>query len=145
MVKGDPVDTLGLLDSDISDYESDNLKSTVKLFADDVSLFSIVRDPVASAADLNHDLDLISRWASQWKMSFNPDPTKPAEEILFSVKRVSPVHPPLFFNGAEVKRVASHKHLGLTFVPKLNFGCHIDEISATARWSIGLIKVSLTL
>ena len=73
-------------------------------------------------------------------MSFNPDPTKPAEEILFSVKRKSPQHPPLFFNGIQVKRVTSHKHLGLTLDPKLNFGCYFDEISSTARKGIGLIK-----
>ena len=48
-------------------------------------LFSIVKDPLLSANDLNHDLDLISQWAHQWKMEFNPDPTKQATEISFSL------------------------------------------------------------
>ena len=51
-------------------------------------LFSIVKDPLASAADLNHDLNLISQWAHKWKMEFNPDPTKQATEVLFSCKRI---------------------------------------------------------
>ena len=123
----------------VNDLE-EGIKSKIKFFADDTSLFSIVRDPILSASDLNHDLDLINQWARQWKMSFNPDPTKQAEEILFSVKRKSPDHPPLFFNGIEVKRVPSHKHLGLIFDPKLNFSTHINEISATARKGAGLIK-----
>ena len=37
-----------------------NLKSTVKLFADDVSLFSIVNDPTTSANELNSDLRKIN-------------------------------------------------------------------------------------
>ena len=73
-------------------------------------------------------------------MSFNPDPTKPAEEILFSHKISKPNHPPLFFNGTEVKRVNEHKHLGLVLDPKLNFAAHIKEKSSSARKGIGLIK-----
>ena len=36
---------------------SENLKSTVKLFADDASLFHVVKDPNTSAEILNHDLN----------------------------------------------------------------------------------------
>ena len=68
-------------------------------FADDTSLFLIVRDPVVSARDLNHDLEQIKNWAHQWKMCFNPDPSKLAEEILFSQKIKKPDHPPIYFNG----------------------------------------------
>ena len=123
----------------VNDLE-EGIKSKIKFFADDTSLFSIVHDPEISASELQHDLDLINKWATQWKMSFNPDPTKPAEEILFSVKRNSPHHPTLFFNGVEVKRVNDHKHLGLTFDPKLKFSTHINQISTTARKGVGLIK-----
>ena len=61
------------------------LKSNVKLFADDASLFTIVKD--INASILNNDLLLISKWAFNWKMLFNPDPTKPAQEVIFSRKR----------------------------------------------------------
>ena len=74
-------------------------------------------------------------------MSFNPDPTKPAEEIVFSQKFSETNHPPLYFNGIEVKRVSEHKHLGLTLDPKLNFAAHLREKSATAKKGIGLIKL----
>ena len=69
----------------VNDLEN-GMKSKVKFFADDTSLFSVVRDPQSSASDLNHDLGLISIWAHQWKMCFNPDPTKPAEEVVFPRK-----------------------------------------------------------
>ena len=50
---------------------SNDLSSSCKLFADDVSLFSVV-DNVT-----NRDVSKISEWAFKWKMSFNPDPNKP--------------------------------------------------------------------
>ena len=123
----------------INDLEA-GIKSKVKFFADDTSLYSIVKDPEVSARELNHDLELINNWAKQWKMSFNPDPTKPAEEILFSQKRRPTAHPPLYFNGVEVKRVMEHKHLGLILDPKLTFAAHLKEKIATARKGIGLIR-----
>ena len=123
----------------INDLE-DGIKSNVKFFADDTSLFSIVEDPEASFEMLQHDLNLITEWAYQWKMSFNPDPTKPAEEILFSHKNNRPYHSPLKFNNIEVKRVTDHKHLGLIFDPKLSFIKHITEKVGIARKGIGIIK-----
>ena len=54
------------------------LKSNAKLFADDTSLFTLVKDKNESTSILNNDLLLISKWAYNWKMIFNPDPTKPA-------------------------------------------------------------------
>ena len=95
----------------INDLEN-GIRFSIKFFADDTSLFSIANDPVTSADELNQDLQLINRWALQWKMSFNPDSTKPTEEIIFSHKQTRQIHPPLFFNNIEVQ-VNDHKHLGL--------------------------------
>ena len=54
----------------------DNLTSNAKLFADDTSLFSVFHDVNTSADELNDDLKKVNEWAFQWKMSFNPDPSK---------------------------------------------------------------------
>ena len=116
------------------------MKSTVKFFADDTSLYSIVHDPLISASDLNHDLELISKWAYQWKMCFNPDPTKPAEEIIFSQKINKPSHPPIYFNGIQVKQVNDHKHLGLILDSHLTFVKHINEKITIAKKWIGIIR-----
>ena len=62
----------------------DNLSSNVKLFADDSSLFSVIHDTNIYAGELNEDLKKISEWAFQWKMIFNPDATKQAQEVIFS-------------------------------------------------------------
>ena len=42
---------------------SDELVSTVKLFADDTSLFSVVHDSNISAYEANNDMQKISQWA----------------------------------------------------------------------------------
>ena len=52
--------------------------STVKLFADDTSLFSIIHDTTTTVYELNKDLRKIAEWKHQWKMSFNPDLNKQA-------------------------------------------------------------------
>ena len=85
----------------INDLER-NIISNIKFFADDTMLFATVKDPVITANNLNHDLDTICQWAYQWKMEFNPDPTKQATEVLFSHKKSSPDHPQLVFNGTVV-------------------------------------------
>ena len=61
----------------INDLEN-GIKSHINLLADDTSLFTIVKDLDISALELNHDLHLIYQWAYQWKIRFNPDPTKQA-------------------------------------------------------------------
>ena len=73
-------------------------------------------------------------------MSFNPNPTKHAEEIIFSHKRKSPEHPPIYFNNIEVKRVRDHKHISLVLDSKLLFTKHINDKITTARKGIGIIK-----
>ena len=105
-----------------------------------IALFSVVTDPAISALELNHDLDLISQWAYQWKMSFNPDPTKQAVQVLFSRKSKPLDHPNIYFNNIEVKCVHEHKHLGLVLDSKLSFNSHINEKISKASKGIGVLK-----
>ena len=81
---------------------SDDLVSTIKRFADDTSRFSVVHDSSISANELNNDLQKISEWAYKWKMSFNPDLNKQAQEVIFSGKLNQPSHPKIVFNSAPV-------------------------------------------
>ena len=54
----------------------EGLITNAKLFADDTSLFSVVRDIAAITEELNNDLRNISQLAYQWKIILNPDLTK---------------------------------------------------------------------
>ena len=65
---------------------SEGITSNVKLFPDDTSNFSTVYNINISTNNLNSDLQKVSEWAFKWKMSFNSDPTKQAQETIFSQK-----------------------------------------------------------
>ena len=41
----------------------EGLKSNIRLFVDDTSLFSVIKNKAESASDLTNDLDMISKWA----------------------------------------------------------------------------------
>ena len=117
---------------------SDDLSTTVKLFADNTSLFSILQN--VNASHLNNDLSKISNWAFHWKMSFNPDPSKQAQEVIFSRKIQKTCHPSIYFNNKSVKQVPSQKHLGLSLDSKLNFQEHLQNVLNKVYKTIGLLR-----
>ena len=119
---------------------SKSLSSKTKLFADDTSIFSTVKNVNLSTDQLNSDLEKISNWAHQWKTSFNPDPKKQAQEVIFSRKRVKDCHPSVFFNDTIVERSTSQKHLGIHLDEKLDFNAHMKEKITKACRDIGIIK-----
>ena len=118
----------------------DGLKSNVKLFSDDTSLFSLVKNKEESASNLTNDLDIISKWAYNWKMSFNPYPKKPAQEVLFSGKISNITHPIIHFNNILVQRANQQRHLRIILHEKLNFKSHIDKVLTKVNKGIGVIK-----
>ena len=105
----------------------ENLHSIPKLFADDTSLFLSVADEALSNSHLNDDFSKINDWDYKWKMSFNPDSTKPIHEVVF-IRKNNIHYPPITLSNLLLKLVQSHKHLGLKLDPKLNFGKHISSI-----------------
>ena len=122
------------------------LLSNPKFFADDTSIFSVVKDKLNSSNKLNEDLSQISQWAYQWKMSFNPDVSKQAQEVIFSRKKNIGNHPAVFFNNLPINRKSTQKHLGLLLDVKLNFSEHINGKLKKVTKSINLLrKLNLTL
>ena len=74
-----------------------------------------------STNELNDDLEKLSNLAYQWKMSFNSDKSKQAQEIIFSYKTQKVIHPPAIFNNMLVIRSSCQKYLGIYLDGKLNF------------------------
>ena len=58
----------------INDILADK-NSSIKLFADETSLFIIVDDPVDAAETLNTDMRKNHDWSMKWLVKFNPDKT----------------------------------------------------------------------
>ena len=96
---------------------SENLKSIVKLFADDTSIFHVVKNLSTSAEILNHGLD----------------PLKQAQEVLFSSKVTKTNRPNIMFIGNSVQKSANRKHLGLILEEKLTINDHITSKLTTGK------------
>ena len=93
-----------------------------------------------SQTNLNNDLRNITEWAFQWKMQFNPDPSKQANEVYFTRKTTSHDYLPIRFNCNPVQQCNSQKHLGLILDKQLNFNEHVDKKIKVCNKLIGTIK-----
>ena len=109
-------------------------------FADDTSLFSVIHDVGTSANELNNDFYQINKWVFQWKMSFNPDPSKQAQEIIFRRKTKKISHPSLRFNNSIVSQTPYQKHLGTFLDARLTFEEHLKVITTKVNKTIGLLR-----
>ena len=90
--------------------------------------FSVVNNIHTSATTLKQDLGAITNWAFQWKMVFNPDLSKQAQEVIFSRKIKKLLHPTLLFNNIPLSNSLFQKHHGLTLDVKLNISEHIKVL-----------------
>ena len=118
----------------------DGLSSNTKLFADDTSLFSIINDSVIMTSELNGDIARKKQWAFQWKMSFNPDLNKQAQQVILSRRLKKVCHPPLRFNNNNVSQVSSQKHLRLILDNRLTIDEHLPNVSNKISKTIGLLQ-----
>ena len=119
---------------------TENIRSQMRLFADDSSIFTPVKDVLVTHQQLVDDLETVSKWGYQWKMVFNPDITKQAVEVIFSVKKKKPYHPDLTFNNVPVAREDHTKHLGLYLDSRLTFSKHITKAIRSATKGLSLMK-----
>ena len=91
------------------------------IFPQIVNFLPIIRlnNIYTSAITLSQDLNAITNWAFQWKMIFNPDLSKQAQEVIFSRKIKKLLHPTLLFKNISLSNILFQKHLGLTLDIKL--------------------------
>ena len=100
---------------------AEHLLSLTRLFADDSSLFYSAAHIDDIAGIINHDMQLLSNWARQWLVTFNPLKT---EAVLFTLKKMN-IFPQLVFDNIPINFVDSHKHLGVTFSSTGQWHSHI--------------------
>ena len=70
-------------------------------------------------------------------MSFNPDPSKQAQEVIFS-RKIN--NPPFLFNNSTIQQVSSQKYLGIHLDEEFTFKHHINEKINKANKGIGIIR-----
>ena len=90
--------------------------------------------------NLKNDLNKIKNWVIQWKINFNPDPSKQAQEVIFSRKLQKTNHNQVYFDHNFVKQIPSQKHPGMYLGTKLNFQEHLNNILSKVNKTIGLLR-----
>ena len=113
------------------------IRSNIRLFADDTSLFIIVENPNVAAEIINSDLLKISRWANIWLVKFNPNKN---EVMLISRKTNSQNHPPVFMQNQQIQEVEFHKHLGVYLSSDCSWHQHIDYIKQKAWIRLNIMR-----
>jgi hypothetical protein len=86
---------------------------------------------------IDEDLMKMNNWAEKWKIKFSPPKT---EEVVISKKRKLTAHPPATLAGQQVKRVPTHKHLGICIAQDLNWKDHIEQITDKANRRLGILR-----
>ena len=114
-----------------------SIVSSIRIFADDTSLFLVVEEPQAAAETLNSDLRKIQQWATNWLVTFSGPKTK---SMLFSRLRNVRNHPPLFLNQTQIEEVDTHKHLGLTLSSNGTWSAHIDSVIVKGKQSLNVLR-----
>ena len=114
--------------------------SNGKVFADDTSLFLVIHDVYTFPSELNNDLHQINKLDFQWRVSFNPHPSKEAQEFVFSRKTKKISHPSLRFNNNIVSQTPYQKHLGILLDAQLTFEEHLKVITTKVNKTIGLLQ-----
>ena len=115
----------------------DVVRSNIKLFADDTSLYLTVDDPDTAAETMNTDLSEIDIWSKVWLVFFNTLKTK---SMLISKKGNQIPHPSANFQEHELDCVSQHKHLGITLKSDLKWNNHISQIVTKATTQINIMK-----
>ncbi|MES9994357.1 MAG: hypothetical protein ABW098_20600 [Candidatus Thiodiazotropha sp.] len=113
------------------------IRSNIRLFADDTSLFKIVECPLNAAIELNLDLKTIHSWAKTWLVDFNATKTV---SLIISKKRSKPHHPVLTLGGTNINEVTHHKHLGIVLSSDATWTHHLEVILAKAWKRLGYIR-----
>ena len=118
---------------------TENISSSMFLFADDASIFRPIQDTSAREDSelINEDLKTIEKWASQWKLKLSIPKTV---AIMFSRKRVPPTEHPLLLNNIPLKIVKFHKYLGITFSADMQLSHHIDCVTSHAYKRINMMR-----
>ena len=73
-------------------------------------------------------------------MSFNPDPSKQAQEIIFSRKTKKNSHPSLHFNNSIVSQSPYQKHLGMFLDAQSTFEEYLNVTTTKVNKTIRLVR-----
>ena len=120
----------------------ENIRSSVRLFADDCVLYGNIKSPI-DCQILQDDLNSLAQWETDWQMKFNVVKCHsmrvtrhlPENQIQFEYS----------LHQQRLEQVQSAKYLGITITDNLDWGQHVSEISCKATKTMGFLRRNLAL
>ena len=116
----------------------DNLKSSVRLFADDCVLYKEIKD-CKDSEELQNDLDTLVKWERDWQLSFNPSKC----HIMRLSHAKSVKHYNYKLGEAILSEVTGHPYLGIHISNDLTWNAHVNHIVSKANRTLGFVKRNL--
>ena len=113
----------------------DEVRSQVRLFADDTALYLTMESEDDGSA-LQNDLDILSVWETRWDMEFNPSKCK----VVHVSGSKRPVKRDYILHDQVLESVTCAKYLGVDISGSLTWNSHIDQIASTANRTLGFVR-----
>lgn len=124
----------------INDLAQD-LKSTVRLFADDTIAYIAIKSN-EDTRTLQEDLDKLSNWERTWQMEFHPEKCK---VIRITRNRTNIIKSNYHLHGHTLQVVDKAKYLGITICHDLRWNEHISNITNKANRSLAFLRRNLRI
>ena len=93
-----------------------------------------ITNPKEASKRINEDLEEISKWAKRWLVVFS---AKKLKKWWLPIRTSSLITPHYSWT---IKRVTTHKHLGLNMTSNLFWDFHIKSITTKATRCLGMLK-----
>ena len=113
----------------------DQVKSRVRLFADDTAIYLAISSEGESIT-LQNDLHILEKWEQRWDTSFNPSKC----QVLHITGAKCPIQTKYILHDTIHQTVPSAKYLGVTISDDLSWSPHIDLITKKANQTLGFLK-----
>ena len=115
----------------------DNIRSSVRLFADDFVLYRNIKT-LSDCQILQDDLNSLGQWETDWQMKFNVAKCHSMRVTRHLLS--NQIHFNYSLHQQTLEQVQSAKYLGITITDNLEWGQHVAEISSKATKTLGFLR-----
>ena len=115
---------------------ADGMTGLGRLFADDTWIGHIANDKDSLQDMVNLDLAYLKDWSKRWLVKFNQNKT----EIMVFSSRDTKLYFNFDFEGASLRDVELHKHLGVIFSNDCKWTKHIDKLIKKYAKQINVLR-----
>ena len=106
----------------------ENIKNKIKLYADDVLLYSTINS-LDDCHQLQADLNTLEQWANRWRMVFNPSKC----EYLKITNKLHSISTQYHIQKHTIKEVPHAKYLGVIIDQHLTWNEHTNYVTSKAN------------